>query len=445
MIRVQIPYRFVPEKKYVLEYLFSEVFEIDFSIDVSDKFTDYKIILSNNSSISFEDHFFQKLNSGKDIFSPSQDLIPTKITFSTLKFIPEKNIPVLFGRGEIVAESHNIHCGIDIIATLFFMLSRWEEVVCRRSDIHGRFPLEESLAYKNGFLNRPLVNEYSETLWRMLSFLDPSLKRKKREFNFLFTHDIDMLLKFGKGTVLKRLAGDLLKRRSVSLFFNDFFSYFSVLLGFSKDPYDTFDELMDLSESFGCKSEFYFMSGGNSIHDNKYDIQSKVVSEKMKKIKMRGHGLGIHYSYNALLEKALLPEEIRKLAVSTGIKVCRGRGHFLNIRIPQSFDILDENEIKYDSTVSFGNRCGFRAGVCTPYYPWSFKDRAKYKVMERPLVVMDTTLFEHLQLSDDDILLEIKYYHQIIKKYNGEFVLLIHNSTDMRGIKLFKQALNTEN
>ena len=73
-----------------------------------------------------------------------------------------------------------IECGIDIFASSFFMLTRWEEYVNKIRDMHNRFPAYASLACKNNFLDRPIVNEYVEMLWNMLKFLGCKQEKKKR-------------------------------------------------------------------------------------------------------------------------------------------------------------------------------------------------------------------------------------------------------------------------
>src|ERR1700719_3865450 len=50
----------------------------------------------------------------------------------------------------------------DIFAASFFLLSRYEEYLLFQPDRYGRFPFQESLAFKENFLNVPLVNYWLE-------------------------------------------------------------------------------------------------------------------------------------------------------------------------------------------------------------------------------------------------------------------------------------------
>ena len=59
----------------------------------------------------------------------------------------------------------------DIFAASFYLLSRYEEYLPHTKDMYGRFAHENSLAYKEGFLNVPLIN-----IW--LQYLAEKLKEK---------------------------------------------------------------------------------------------------------------------------------------------------------------------------------------------------------------------------------------------------------------------------
>ena len=105
--------------------------------------------------------------------------VSSNIEFVKNKFIPEEDIPVIYGNAKLnIENSKLITCGIDIFASSFFMLTRWEEYVNKSRDLHNRFPGNESLALKFNFLNRPIVNEYVVMLKNMMFTLDQNIKFK---------------------------------------------------------------------------------------------------------------------------------------------------------------------------------------------------------------------------------------------------------------------------
>ena len=159
-----------------------------------------------------EDHFFNKfqdsdsedtdtnLNSdmkNKNDYNHHKN-IPKRVQLCKNEFTVEKDIPVIYGKNEIVSSSTQLVCKIDIISSLFFLLSRWEEVAILKKDKHGRFSEMDSLLFRNNLLNRPVANEYIEMLWNMVIKLDPDIKnnKKKRVFKISLSHDIDELKKY---------------------------------------------------------------------------------------------------------------------------------------------------------------------------------------------------------------------------------------------------------
>ena len=269
MLSITIPSNNIAERKYILDIIFNEFLGVDYQLIIDNgelNIKDWIIELSNGNILTIKDTFFNKFQ--KD-----------------LEYLDEKNIP------KSIKE-------LDIFSACFFMLTRWEEYVNKNRDTHNRFPAYESLAYKKGFLDRPIVNEMVEELKQQLLELDNGLVFKERKFELVLTHDVDevRLWKSWK-QVLRVSMGDIVKRKDIKLAFSRVAEYFLIKRDKIKDPFDTFDWLMDKSEAVGLKSRFYFMSGGVTEHDNRYDIKEQ--KELIEHIKKRGHIIGIHPSYNA--------------------------------------------------------------------------------------------------------------------------------------------------
>ncbi|MDZ7795654.1 MAG: hypothetical protein U5N56_00790 [Candidatus Marinimicrobia bacterium] len=60
---------------------------------------------------------------------------------------------------------------------------------------------------------------------------------------------------------MKKPEGILLKRKSPVTGLNKLVEFAKIKTGISKDPFDTFDYLMALSENINQKSHFFFMAG----------------------------------------------------------------------------------------------------------------------------------------------------------------------------------------
>ena len=149
------------------------------------------------------------------------------------------------------------------------MLSRYEEIVVKERDEHDRFSAKYSIAYKENFLFRPIANEYLELLFALLNHLFPQLQRKEMHFKLSPTHDVDVpfaYLNMSFPTVVRRMVGDALKRKSLKKAFQTYTWWSHVTKNeLQYDPAYTFDFIMAESESRGLKSSFYFLPSLNIL------------------------------------------------------------------------------------------------------------------------------------------------------------------------------------
>ena len=397
MITITIPNNNINEREYILNILFSEFLGLEYNLEIGSK--DYDITLENGKKLIIEDTFFNKY--------------PKDLEYLKLENIPNK-----------IEE-------LDIFSASFFMLTRWEEYVNRDRDNHNRFPAYESLAFKEGFLDRPIVNEYLEELKAMLLDIDESLVFKKREYKLILTHDVDSTLKYR--TIqdgVKEIVGDIVKRKDLKKAFENIMLKIKVMLKLEKDPYDTFDFLMDISEDIGVKSYFFFMGKGVSKFDNMYSSNDKFLINLVNKIKKRGHHIGIHATYNAYNDFEQFKKEKDELEKNLNLKVLYGREHFLRFEVPTTWQVWEDNAMSWDSTLCYADREGFRCGVCYEYSLFNILSRKKLNLKERPLIVMEGSFATYQEdIEPNEMEKKIVYLMNQVKKYNGEFVFLWHNSS----------------
>jgi hypothetical protein len=431
-IIIKIPNTFPPERNYILNIILTELLGLSYSTSPDENIKDYQFILPNKNILIIQDHFFNHCNEPLEYLTEKN--IPGHVQLTKNRFTPERDIVVLFGSGDLkIAEEKNINyliCSIDIFAGAFFMLSRWEEYVIKKRDEHNRFTSEFSLAYKNNFLHRPIVNEYSEMLWNMLVYLGYSGKRKTKKFELELTHDVDLLLYIKNlKEMLKRAAGDILKRQNIRLASQTVKIFLSAKLGRKKDPYDSYCYLMDISERLNVKSRFNFLTGKTTIYDPDNFIHKKWTTRLIKKIVQRGHIIGFHPSYNTYNNKDLWKREYQRISSISPQPVKTGRQHYLRFTIPDTWQIWDDHNMEYDSTLAYSDRAGFRCGICDLYSVFNILSRKKLSLKEKPLIAMDASFVEYQKYSPEKTKEQIIHLINVVKKYKGTFVLLWHNSS----------------
>jgi len=230
------------------------------------------------------------------------------------------------------------------------MLIRWEEYVNPVRDKHNRFPAIESIAYKFNFLNRLVVNEYIEMLWNMIRFVGFNRIINKRSFQLLLTHDVDSIFKYSSlKSGFREIAGDIIKRRDLILAFKNIKTKFMTHSGIFKDPYDTFDYLMDISEKYNTKSYSFLHSSKSAQQDIDNSKHLRMLAEK---IKNRGHFTGYHPSYNAYNNSEIFKKDKEIIENITGVCLKFGRQHFLRFEPPLTWQIWEDNNMEWDSTLS---------------------------------------------------------------------------------------------
>ena len=441
---VEIPSHFAEERIYTLKVLLKEFLGLTFEYEVNEGITDV-IISHNDRQLIIEDHFF---NLYKDDYL-IKDSIPGSIqSFSSPEWEVE-NVPVIYGASEISVSNNAVRCRLDLIASTFFMLTRWEEHVVNEYDQHGRFEAKRSLAYREGFLDRPIVNEYVELLFKLLQHIDPELKRSERKFNIVPTHDVDHLRLWKDFvSIRKRLAHNFITQKRIKVGIQNLFDAFLTKMNLKSDPFDSFDYLMNHSEEAGVQSRFYILGGGETKFDKNFNYERSEFKSLSDNIEARGHIIGYHPNYLAFENDQEWIKHKIGLEKVVGNPLTEGRHHFLRFRAPYTWQLWEEHQMNCDSTLGYHDQPGFRCGVSYPFSVFNFITREHLKLIERPLIFMEVTPIEYMKMGVDDTIELVDQLLSSVKKYKGDFVFLWHNSSLFTAefkpyIKVYEHIMNT--
>jgi len=414
--------RFVPERRYVLEVLLGDFLGLTYEIRVEPGTEGYVIELPNGRRLRIRDAFFGQLPDSTAYLASSSLPRGTRIV-SRVPFAPEADAVVLFGDGNVAQEGADLRCAIDIVATLFFMLTRWEEAIPDPSlDEHGRWCATTSLAYAGAFLHRPIVNEYVEAIWSMLEHLGCEQPRRERRFALVPTHDIDVVYHsrvrtLGFAALRARSAGALVQAARTALS--------------AASPFDTFDWLMDMSESAELQSRFNLLGGGRSrrYDGSRYTLADRSVQAIVRNILDRGHLLGLHASYSAHLDPAQWASERQAIESAFGVTLTEGRHHYLRFRVPQTWRMWDEGGMEIDSTAGYADAEGFRCGTGDVFRTFDVWRRQALRLKERPLVIMEGTLGAYRNLSAVAAQEIFRQYIEVAARYRMPLTILFHNNS----------------
>jgi hypothetical protein len=340
----------------------------------------------------------------------------------------------------ITRTDQGMHVAYDILGLTYWMLSRQEEVGRTDLDEHGRFPATSSHAYKHGYLERPVVDEWLHILGQVIQRTWPGIELKQHTFSMKVSHDVDGPSRYGFRSVpalVRAMAGDVIKRRDFK----------SAILGpwvhmntrtqlHRADPANTFDWIMDVSEQQGLQSAFYFICGHTDPHDADYQPEHPAIRHLIRRIHQRGHEIGLHPSYGTYQKPKLIRQEadrLRKICDEEGIAQTEwgGRMHYLRWEHPTTLRAWADAGMAYDSTLSYADRPGFRCGTCFEYPAFDPVTQEALSLRVRPLIAMECTVMAPRYMglgTGDAALAKFMSLKNTCRAVGGCFTLLWHNS-----------------
>ena len=332
----------------------------------------------------------------------------------------DHNLPLLF------PSSAGHGTGFDLFAAAFFMVSRYEEYLPHKTDIFGRFEATESFAFKNNFLQKPVVNHYALILEKSLLDTFPELVFPEKTFTFLPTYDIDVAYAYKGRGLIRNLLGIFRSIGQRDL--RSIAERFQVLLKRRKDPFDTYDYQVSLYKQSGIKSCYFFLLGDYGHYDKNIAYYSKTLTSLIKMIGDYAY-VGIHPSYNSNSDDALTGIEIKRLSGTLNQEVKLSRQHYLKLHIPKTYQKLLEENVLNDFTMGFASQPGFRAGICTPFKFYDLQSEKSTPLIIVPFAVMDGTFRQYLGLNPEQSFPIIKKMIESVAEVGGTFVSLWHNDS----------------
>ncbi len=330
----------------------------------------------------------------------------------------------------------------DVFAASFYLVTRYEEYLPYESDMHSRFRPNDSLAFKNKFINLPLVNLWAEKLQEILMKAFPAITIKENTYTFTPTIDVDVAYAH-KGRKIHITIGSYLKAL-LKFDFAFMVNKTGTLLGSKPDEYDTYNYQEEIFAKHKIKPIYFFLAGSRSKYDKNINVDGNHFAALIKKIDKYAH-VGIHPSYQSLGSREIVGEEIKRVSNNAEEKITRSRQHYLRIVLPDTYRCLVTLGITDDYSMGYAACPGFRASICTPYFFYDLQAEKVLPIKLHSSIVMDGTLNEYINVTPDEAIELTKKLIEQVKQSKGEFVSIWHNDTlnDMGKWKGWRRVFET--
>ncbi|MDX1943699.1 MAG: polysaccharide deacetylase family protein [Saprospiraceae bacterium] len=400
--------------QYAWEVLLRYVLKIDYELVSNLDFY--------QSADAYKINYSTQRQNNQEVFIPAGNLLfESGIRQQIIEILSTENLPVFFQQ-----TASNADLPFDLPALVFYLTTRYEEYLPYRQDAHRRFPAWESLAYREGFLQQPVVNQWACRLRTIMELRYPRIQMPRLIYRFQPTYDVDMAWAYRyKGWKRNVLAGlkELLQGKFV-----DLEQRMQVLSGKAEDPFFTFAYLDELHQQYQLQPIYFFLLGDYSAFDKNIPPQRPALQELIQTLH-RQYPIGIHPSYRSDGQPQQIRREVQRLKDATDDPVVRSRQHFLLLRFPQTYRNLLAAGITSDYTMGFAVETGFRASIATAYPWYDLENEMITPLMIHPFQAMDVTLKNYLQLSPQAAFEKVQGLIEAIKSVGGTFSTIWHNSS----------------
>ena len=281
----------------------------------------------------------------------------------------------------------------DIFAASFFLLSRYEESSLKLKTSSEFFDPSQSLAFKEGFLDMPLVDLWVFKLYGIMSACFTEIQPyKKKVCEKELIIDVPLAFKYCHRSFLISLETFL---KSIwKLNFLKIFNQLSVLFRLEDDPYDSFDSWGIWFKNSNLLPKVFFRFSNSSAYEYSISIFNRRLQSIIKKT-------GDNYKLGLLLsiKSHLKPE----LGLNQEKKNFQGLTHrqVKMSRIPKTFrqlssiyaDLVDL-EFLDDYSMGYSNKIGFRASTSAPFYFYDLANEFQLPLKVHPVVASEPAIRE---------------------------------------------------
>lgn len=319
------------------------------------------------------------------------------------------------------AVSENSDLPFDIFAASFYMLSRYEEYLPHVKDDFGRFPASESLAYKEGFLNKPVVEIWTYKFRARLEKRFGEIVFKKRKFQTTSLISVSHVFNFKNKGFIRSVVGTIADL--VNFKFRRISDRYKVLLRLKKDPFNVFDDLIQIIKEHKVKMIFMFQLSDYNAFDKNINYNRLNYKSIIKYVADYAQ-VGLRLGYFAVKEQDVLKKEKKRFENIIHGPLQNVINPKYNLMLPVHYGGLNELEVPNDYSMGFPETIGFRAGASCSFLFYDLNMEVTTPLQINPYIFHSQVCHAHtigeIQSSVAGLITELK-------KVDGKFTAVFKN------------------
>lgn len=348
-------------------------------------------------------------------FAKKQLYPPQKVNLIKYK---EEYIPILFSlQGDLFRyTSTSVNIRKDLISSAFYFLSCWQEYASPEEITPtSHYDYFNSFQFRFGFTDIPPVDRYCELLAQIIrrsfpEFVISDIWPEGKKFALSLSHNVEfwnLQPNFSAGEQKLKL----LKRMLYSLN-KDFYN----------DPTRLIKIILRREKALKASSSYFILAKSNFPDQRRnYFADEKYFNQIVNVLK--DNSVNLYASKEAAYQYHFLPPELDKLQ---GFSANGFRVRYLNFRYQYLYKVLEKANIKYDASIGFDERIGYRAGISYPFQPYNMEENRPFNVLEIPLIVLDEALYKQTGANNKKARRRINQLTAIAKKHKSHLSLCWH-------------------
>lgn len=391
--------------QYICNFIFKQLLHVEFKITIdSEEFKNHTGVCINysDSSIRSEELGIRNVRL----------LFEGNITEQKIECFTTKTFKAFF-------KIENSDIEFDIFAASFYLLSRYEEYLPHQKDMYGRYSHENSVAFKENFLQLPLINIWVKHFAEIINKKYSIFNIQYSIFKYVPTYDIDMAYSYKHKGVIRNIGG---------FFKNPSLERIKVLLGLQKDPFDSYDEINNLHKQYNLSAIYFFLLAQKTSAFDKNIALHKNAMWRLIKLHAKKYSIGIHPSYQSANNISILNKEKSYLEAISELGITNSRQHFIKFNLPEGYRNLIGAGIKDDYSMGYGTINGFRASVATSFNWFDVENNEETELSIHPFCFMDANShYEQIQTAQQSFD-ELMHYYNICREVGGTLITIFHNN-----------------